>query len=367
MAREVSEYFRTSPFATFAGKLTPETGEEDFVNLRFHDEFLRQLEYDLLQSQIRIRLIVAQVGGGKTWTLSWLYRHFSRIDHNLVIGIPRVELRGQPERGFMEAIFRGLAPKLSEIRAKLPKESIPSELRGTTTEYVWNAILDDDVFSMLSGRGGRLPVMGNIAPPSLTKTEGTMQLLLGLFRALYSIGYAQVVVLVDEVESIFIAYGKRDLFIFENYLRGIFDEFESDKGQTLPRLLILLAGTSDVLEQISPALVGKQTATGDVASALARRLGPMAIIVKDESDVLRIADYRIGKHRKRPLSQPFIPYSRDAILYAWKSSLASIGDFCKYLQSMYELALSEKAKMITLEYGKRAVAQYQESSSPNES
>jgi len=367
MAKEVSQYFRDSPFSDFAGKLTPETGRDDFVNLKIHDELLRQLEDALLQSEVTIRLIVTGVGGGKTWTLSWLYRYFSQRRNTLAIGIPRIELRGQPDRGFMEAIFRELKPKLQEIRAKLQKEECPKGFRGTITEYVWNAILNDDAFSILSGGGGRLPMLNDITPPLLTKTEGTMRLLLGLFRLLYSIGYSQVIVLVDEVESVFIAYGRRDLFIFENYLRGIFDEFQSDNGQTLPRILILLAGTYYVLEQISPALVGKQTDASDFAYGLARRLGPMTFLVKEESDVLRIADHRIGMHRARPLSRPFIPYDRDAVLYAWQSSLGSIGDFCRYLQRMYELALIEKAKAITLEHAKRAVEQYQASSVPSES
>jgi hypothetical protein len=363
MAKGVSGYFKESPFGDFAGKLSPVTGKDDFVTLEIHDRLLRKIEGNLLRSPVTIRLIVAGIGGGKTWTLSWLSRYFSEQEHTLTISIPRIELRGQPDRGFMEAVFRGLTSDISELRDRLRQQKVPKEFVGTSTHYVWMALFDEDALAVLSGGGGKLPQLAGLPPPLLTKTEGTIQLLLGLFRLLYASGFAKVVVLVDEVESLFVAYGRKDLFIFENYLRGIFDEFLSDKGQYLPRLVILLAGTTYVLEQISPALVGKQTASGDFAQALARRLEPTTFLVKEESDVLRIASHRIGKHRKRPLSQPFIPYEEEAILYVWRNSLGNIGDFCHYLQSMYELALSEKAEKITLKHAERTLEQYRVASS----
>ena len=365
MSRGVSQYLRDGPFADFAGRLGRDTGKEDFVSTKEHDNLLRDLEDNLLQNEITIRLLVAGVGGGKTWTLSWFFRHFFKSKDTFVIGIPRIELRGQPDRGFMEAIFRALQTndQLEEIRQRLKTHQIPQGLVGKPTHYVWNALNENDAYASLSGGGGRLPVLNNIPPPLLTKTEGTLQLLLGLFRILYTLGYGEVVILVDEIESLFVAYGKRDLFIFENYLRGIFDEFLYDRGQYLPRLLILLAGTNNVLEEISPALVGKPSGSGDFAQALARRLGPMVFLVKDKSDVLRIAKYRIGEHRKLSSNKPFIPYDEDAILYVWDNSLGSIGDFCHYLHRMYELALSENAERITIEYAKRTIEQYQAASS----
>lgn len=356
--KEVSEYFKDSPFATFAGKLAFNVGEEDFVTLKGHEELLTQLKQNLIQSNITIRLLVSVVGGGKTWTLSWLYRQFSKREHALVICVPRLELRGQPERELTEAIFRGVLPELKKIRGKLGRKKMPKEFHGTVTEYVWNAILDTGAFSTLSGGGGRLPTLNNARPPSLRKTEGTMQLLLGLFRVLYFVDYAEIIVLTDEVESLFVAYGRKDLFIFENYLRGLHDEFQSGQGKRLPRVLILLAATSSVLEQISPILVQKQTGASDFASALARRLGPMVLLVTDESEALRIAEHRINEHRRQRLDQPYIPYDKDAILLAWRSSLGNIGDFCKYLQQMYELALAERANRITLKEAKRVVEQY---------
>jgi len=367
MVKGVSEYFKESPFGDFAGKLSSETGKDDFVELEIHDRLLRQIEGSLLRSPVTIRLIVAGIGGGKTWTLSWLSRYFSEPEDTLTISIPRIELRGQPDRGFMEAIFRGLTSRLSGLRDRLRQQKVPKGFVGTPTHYVWMALFDDDALAVLCGGGGRLPQLAGLSPPPLTKTEGTIQLLLGLFRLLYASGYARVVVLVDEVESLFVAYGRKDLFIFENYLRGIFDEFQSDKGEYLPRLVILLAGTSHVLEQISPALVGKQTASADFAQALARRLEPTTFLLKEESDVLRIASHRIGIHRKRPLSQPFIPYEEEAILYVWRNSLGNIGDFCHYLQSMYDLALSEKAEKITLTHAERTLEQYRAASSTSSS
>src|SRR6266571_5536454 len=179
---KVADYFRDSPFQTTAGSLAPETGEQDFVPLTIHTELLKQTENDLKERAITIRIVTSSIGGGKTWALSWLYRRFSEIEGTLAIGIPRLELRGQPERGFVEAVFRGIGPFISKIRARLRshKDSVPDSLVGTPGEYVWHALSDAAAFSLLSGGGGKLPTVEEIAPPSLTKTEGSIRLLLGL-------------------------------------------------------------------------------------------------------------------------------------------------------------------------------------------
>jgi len=362
---KIADYFNEGkgPFSQYAGNLSPDTGEDDFVALEIHDKLYRQLEISLLQNSVTIRLLAASQGGGKTWTLSWLYRKAAKEMRNtLVLGIQRLELRGQPERGLMEAIFRALKPSIETIRKTLTKEPLPKSLQGTATDYVKEAISDPGIYSMLCGDGGRLPRIGSLTAPSLTKTEGTLQLLLGLFRLLYVAGFANVIVLIDEVESLFQVYGRKNLFIFENYLRGIFDEFQTDSQRPdpeLPRLLMILAGTILVLEQISPSLVGKQTSAPDVATALVRRLSPTLLLVNDQDDVLRIASHRIGVHRKGKTNQPFIPYDRDAIIYVWQNSFGNIGDFCRVLQTMYENALSEKAVRITIDHAKRAVMEYQ--------
>jgi hypothetical protein len=362
---KIADYFEQGrgPFSQFAGNLSRDTGKEDFVALEIHHQLYRQIEISLLQNSVTIRLLVASQGGGKTWTLSWLYRNFEGdLRNTLVLGIQRLELRGQPERGLMEAIFRALKPSIDKIRTNLRSEPLPKGLQGTTSEYVKEALSDPMIYSMLCGDGGRLPKIGNLTAPSMTKTEGTLQLLLGLFRVLYSIGFANVIVLIDEVESLFQVYGKRNLFIFENYLRGVFDEFQTDSERDnpeLPRLVMILAGTIIVLEQISPSLVGKQTSASDVAQALVRRLSPTLLLVKNQDDVLLIASHRIGIHRKRTTNQPYIPYDKDAIIYVWQNSLGVIGDFCRTLQTMYELALSQKAQRITLEHAKKAIIEYQ--------
>jgi hypothetical protein len=261
----------------------------------------------------------------------------------------------------VEAIFRGLRPSIERLRSKLEstRAQLPKRLGGTTAEYVRNAIADPETFSLLTGGGGKLPVLDNIAPPVLTKTEGTLRLFLALLQVIKYAGFPKVIILVDEVESLFLTYGRRDLFIFSNFVRGIIDEFQTDNGRTLPKLVVLLAGTSIVLDQISPGLVGRQTDEADIAAALVRRLAPpYQLFIQNESDILEIASYRIGEHkRKREPSHPYIPYDKEAILFVWKS-FQNLGDFCRGLQEMYEDALAERADKITIKHAKKVVQKY---------
>lgn len=353
---KVSDYFRQSPFGSFAGRLAPDTGKDDFVQLRMHDELRRELENSLLGNPVTVRLLVSTPGGGKTWTLSWLARYFGEKRDTITLTVPRLELRGKPERGLVEAIFSGTQPFIEQIRSRLTsgKYELNPSSAGSPAYYVWMALQDEEVYRILCGSGGRLPPLKGLSGPLLAKTEGTIQLLLGLFRVLYAVGFARVVILVDEVESLFVAYGRKDLFIFSNYIRGLFDEFQSDAAKSLPRLLVLLAGTTWVLEQISPALVGKQEAATDVAGALIRRMAsPINLNPPEKSDILQIAEHRIGEHRARALNRPFIPYEEDAILYVWENSFGIIGDFCHRLQQMYDLAVLQKDERITIDHAKR--------------
>lgn len=357
---KVSDYFVDNPFLTTAGVLAYETGADDFAQLKVHGELLKQTELQFKERPITIRILASDIGGGKTWTLSWLYRHYFDMENTLAIAVPRLELRGQPERGLVEAIFRGLKPSIDKIRSSLKarKGQLPKSLVGTPADYVMHAIFEPEVFSLLGGGGGRLPPLENVVPPLLTKTEGTLQLFLGLLRVLHFAGFTRVIVLVDEVESLFLTYGRRDLFIFSNYVRGVIDEFQTDNGRSLPKLVMLLAGTIVVLEAISPGLVGRQMDATDVAQSLVRRLAPpFQLFIENESDILEIARERIGAHRKKKENRPYIPYDTEAILFVWKS-FGKLGDFCRGLQDMYELALEEKASKITVSHAKRIVSKY---------
>ena len=90
---QASEYFRDSPFGTYAGRLSPETGEDDFVQLKIHDELRRALDTSFLHNLVTVRLLVSSPGGGKTWTLSWLSRYFGRKKDIMTINVPRLELK----------------------------------------------------------------------------------------------------------------------------------------------------------------------------------------------------------------------------------------------------------------------------------
>jgi len=361
MPPTVRDYFRNPPFRTLAGSLSVHTGENDFAELKIHETLQKQIEEYFKTRPVTVTILVGDQGGGKTWTLSWLYRTFMEGQKDtLVVGVPRIELRGIPERGLLEGLFKGLKPQMEEIKQTMGKMEFPSNLKGTAAEYIWNAISDNEAYSILSGAGGRLPSLNGIIPPPMTKTEGTLELFLALFRFLSILGYARILVLMDEVESLFVAYGKSDIFKFTNYLRGIYDEFESDDGRTLPRLVLVMSGTYGVLAGVSPALVTRQIDESDASQALLRRLAP-SFYLKFESmeDALEIASHRIGVHRKVTPDNPYIPYDEKAIEYVWKYNTGNLGNFSRDLQQMYDFALKERASKITLAHAKRAVAVFQ--------
>ena len=358
----VADYFKESPFLRYAGKLSPESGKPDFVPLSVHLELKSQTEDRFLNRPVTVRLVVSGPGGGKTWTLSWLYREFSDSPDTFVIGIPRVESRGKPERGLVEAIFRSVSPNLPKLKKWLAsaRNSFPPELEGTPADYVRVALAKPEVYQLLCGGGGRLPSLDGIVAPQLTRTEGTLNLFLGLLRVLHLAGWARVLVMVDEVESLFSVYGRRDLVILLDWIRNIIDECQSDMGRSLPKLEMLLSGTTAVLERVHPGLVGRQADQTDAAMGLIRRLDvPFQLTIEKNEDVLRVASYRIGIHRRAKSNEPFIPYDEKAILYVWKNSFGNLGDYCERLQRMYEIALSEKAARITMSHARLVVGQHE--------
>src|SRR5207244_3249544 len=127
--------------------------------------------------------------------------------------IPRIELRRIPERALVEGLFRALRPRVKEILAvtdKLPTSQI-SSLRSVE-RYVLMALGDERAYAGLTGEApGRLPALGNVSAPSISSTEGSMMVILSLFRILRLTGYRRVLVLVDEAEALFLAYSSTNL------------------------------------------------------------------------------------------------------------------------------------------------------------
>ncbi len=355
---KVADYFIDSPFGLIAGRLSVELGKRDFVSLRTHRDLKELVESTFELKPISLRLVIGETGGGKSWSFSWLWREFRDAQGTLVLGIPRLELRQIPERALMEAVFRGVRPKLAQIRAKIKDLEFQSEntLDGTS-QYLLHALNDDSAMALLCGESiGRLKTLAGIVPPSKQTTEGSLRLLVSLFRVLRLLDYERVLVLIDEAETFFISYGRQNLLHFSNYLRGLYDEFELKGGERLPRVQVLFAGTTTVIMKMSPALVGKQSEAGDIGEALQRRLSPpFELGDPSTKEILEIAEYRIGKHRKQEEGAPYIPYDRDAILLIWESGLRNIGEFCTRLQRMYEIARDEDAERITVAHASMTV------------
>src|SRR5208337_2037616 len=76
MPPTVRDYFRNPPFRTLAGSLSVHTGENDFAELKIHETLQKQIEEYFKTRPVTVTILVGDQGGGKTWTLSWLYRTF---------------------------------------------------------------------------------------------------------------------------------------------------------------------------------------------------------------------------------------------------------------------------------------------------
>lgn len=355
--KTVGDYFKDSPFSRIGGSLSKGTGQEDFVPLEIHKELEGTIRQSFEAKAISIRMVIGEIGSGKTWSFSWLLRLFQEDAKTAVLGIPYLELRKTPERGLTEAVFRSARPFLEEIVSRFgQRKSKAKEDFDSVSQYLIRAARDEEAYSVLSGEsGGRLPRLDDIRPPPHLSSVGSIALLMALFKMFRAIGYERILLLLDEAETLFTAYGKRDLRLFSQHLRTLYDNIEQDRDGVFPRVQLLMAGTVHVLMEVSPQLVGRSADDAGVVAALARRLdNPFLLSEPTGDEILSIAKHRIGEHRMRELGQPYIPYTKDAILSAWEKSNLNIGDFCKALQRMYELASEEGAEQITKDHAKSA-------------
>jgi hypothetical protein len=352
---EIDDYFTDgrSPFAKIGGYLSIETGKDDFIRLQMHEEILSIIRETIVNKPISIRLFLGRIGEGKSWTLSWVWREMEKWhdkgNRTLVLGIPRVELRGTPERALAVGILLSMYSQKSRLVKSLEElNQAPAKDIGPAERYVMAAIKDDESFSKVIGASARLPTIGDTAPPIRSPTEGSTSLIMGVFRIAKLMGYSSVLILVDEAETLFTAYGGKNLMLFSNFVRNLYDELESRSNGMYPTVEILLSGTHWVQVKLRPPSVEKQRESGDIVEALKRRMDEDIILpVPKEQDIEKIAEERIGRHRLEKYHKPFIPYDKEAIQYVWANCDSSMGTFVKYLHRMYENALLEHAEKIT--------------------
>ena len=336
-------------------------GQSDFVQFSIHKKIIEEIKASLSERPVSIRFLAGRTGAGKTWTMSRIWRE-AESWHNdesktIVIGLPSIGTRNYAEMAFVNGILESVHNAQSDTCRSLLSElsKLKSKKLDKREEYVLTALLNPDSLSDLIDAGSKLPKIGDISPPTRSAAEGAFPLFMGFLSLCKKSGFDSVLILFDEAETLFTTYGRKSIILFSNFLRKVYDEREKP-DPSYPSLQILIAGTYEVLERVSPNLVGIQSAAGSVVEALQRRLSPPIVLMPPSNkEVLEIASYRIGEHRKKELNQPFIPYDEDAIQFMWGSSGGSIGGFCLGLERMYEIAKAQGSERIQKTHAEMAI------------
>ena len=360
----VKSYFPTRPFQVRASSLRPDVGQDRFVEYRSLAE-LRQLVERSFRLRVSIRLVFGSYGSGKTWALSWLWRELATPQGPLkciVLGIPRIETRGRPERGLVEALLRSLGEDHPEL-LPLGVASAPGQAsRNLISLRDHFANWDDRQILTGGASGSRVPASNEARGFSLARTEDLIQLTLAVLEAIALAGFPRCLILIDELDAPFLLAARKDRIIFSEFFRGIYDILISPdpKGATYPAVQFLLSGTSDLYREFWPEAITKLTGRGSLMSAFIRRTEtPFVLKPPTPPELDEIAMREITRTREPP-RRGWIPFEQDAISKAWELSTRNLGQFIRLASDMYGLAEAEDAPRITKSHCLRAMKAYEE-------
>lgn len=360
----VRSYFPTRPFQVRSSSLRPDVGQDRFVEYDSLTRLRRTVE-QTFGLRVSIRLVFGSYGSGKTWALSWLWRQLDSSQGKLkclVLGIPRLETRGRPERGLVEALLRSVADDHPEL--------LPLGVAAAPGRASRNLISLRDHFSNLDKRqvligganGSRVPATDQARGFSLSRTEDLIQLTLAVLEAVSLAGYPRCLILVDELDAPFLLSARKDRIIFSEFLRGIYDVLinPSPEGPSYPAVQFLLSGTSDLYREFWPEAITKITGRGSLMSAFIRRTEtPFILEPPTDAELDRIAMQEIVRTRSPPRNG-WIPFDKDAIGQAWTLSTRNLGQFVRLASDMYGIAEAEDAPRVTKEHCLKAMRAYDE-------
>jgi hypothetical protein len=366
----VADHFLRSPFVVRGGGLEEGRGEGEFTPYASVLKLKSTVEATF-ERPVSFRLVVGNHGYGKTWTLSWLWREFSREiapRRCLVLGVPRFEIQRRAERSMVESILRCVQERHPELfmTALANAGSRASEDLRSLRDHFANF----ESREILMGNGGaRVRATEQTRGFSLTLSRDLTRILEATFEAALHAGYPRCLVLVDEFEAPFILGSPRERTIFSEFLRGVYDGLIAPTGGKIryPRVQFLFSGTEPVFREFAPAAITRQIDRGGLMAAFLRRTEPPFFIEPPSTpDLKRIAQAEIARTRKHK-EQGFIPFDEGALLEAWKRSTLNLGEFVRMASDMYLLAEEEGANAVTTAHLRRVMEQYKvgsESKSP---
>jgi hypothetical protein len=342
------------PFGRLAGSIGFDTGAQEFLELSSHRAVLRTI-LNRSRRPASMWLFAGDLGSGKTWFLSWLWREgAARLqrgtrEHWEVTGFYFLP-SGPIDRGFFEAFFASSGRRRFFAATHATQAGLQPAGEGVFRRAARHLLYDHSAWQVATGAAREFTKRrGKAALPSWSSPSNRLQIFLNFLRLLRESGVTNLVVLVDEFEATVTSVGKAKLPILSQFFRQLSDELQSTEG--LPKVEIILCATGDVVELISPAPGSKpvtRTRTPSVlVRALRERLEPTVLLGGfTRSDALKLADHRIGLTRNSSTKARYIPYDEEAIALAYASCLGNVRTFCNSLEAMYEEALASGVERI---------------------
>lgn len=334
------DYFDAKEFSRSWGKLTRSVATKDFVPLGTHKAIRDEIEQQFMY-QFTVRLLVAPIGHGKTWTLSWLWEYFEK-PKTLVIGHASWSLQTSPP----QSLLQGILAALEQDKEKPLKRLLDAKPATKYGKWLSNLLQDGTAASILYGEsGGRLPPVEGVPRLSLNNDKHLRFLFSGLIDLCTQAGFERVLILADEVEAVVLGTGKRQRLLFADFLRQLLDDFQDAKDMC--HVQMVLAGTTGVLERWTQQV--QTTSSGDqTTEAFLRRLStPLFIKPPSDSEIERIVRVRIENHSDK---NPMLPFEDNVIPQAWKASMHSLGECFGLLRGAHDVAIREGAKRVTIKH-----------------
>jgi hypothetical protein len=195
----------------------------------------------------------------------------------------------------------------------------------------------------------------------MTSSGDLTRLLMATLEAAHFAGYHRALILIDEFEAPFILDSRKDMTIFSEFLRGLYDSLidPSEKSPPYPHTQFLFSGTAKVFQEFQPAAITRQIDQGGLMAAFLRRTEqPFFLDPPNQSELKDIARDEIKRTRKRR-QEGLIPFDEDALILAWKRSSLNLGQFLRFASDMYLMAEEEGASSVTTNHLEKVLKTYE--------
>lgn len=349
----VEDILMKSPFVT-GGALDLSTGEGTFVELEMHREFKERV-LQMSAQEVTLWALSGPIGIGRTWTMSWLGRQAvndnmgdgANWEAALVSGLTSGEIRSLVETIFSSTEY--LREDISENLGDSFMRPRSDDMYRAILEY---ALEDNQTWSVLTGNRGRFPDIPRVADkPRWPNRDTQVEFLIKWLELLGETEVDNIVVLIDEFETLVTRLSKNKLINLSDGIRNIYDRVTTQADNT-PNIQFILSMTPEASNRITG---GSSVELAGWIQPMRDRMSPsfdMSRMIHDEA--LLLAETAIDRWRVRDdIEGRFTPYTEESIELAFEVCEGLPRKFTKSLEEMY--TIGRKEPEITEEIAKDAV------------